>query len=111
MKSEVGEDYTEVTFNPSVKMSTYLVCFVISDFRNISHEITSLDVKNNFMLNVYAQPQQIEKVEFALDVGKSIIEYYIKYFGIEYPLPKLGKYSWDMVSFCFGFFFSISFYR
>jgi len=45
-----------------------------------------------FPVNVYTTKlQPNEKKSFALDVGVKAIEYYINLFGIDYPLPKLGK--------------------
>lgn len=87
---ELEEPSTEINFNRSVPMSTYLVCFIIADFKSQSVEINTQGIGENFQLRVFATPHQIQKVEFARDVGKAIIEYYIDYFQIQYPLPKLG---------------------
>lgn len=76
-------------FNPTVEMSTYLACFIISDFTYKEKQINS---EKNFRLRVYSTEQQLEKVTYALETGAEIIEYYIKYFKIAYPLPKLGKF-------------------
>ncbi|KAH8399407.1 hypothetical protein KR215_009733 [Drosophila sulfurigaster] len=81
--------YTEVMFAKSVPMSTYLACFIVSDFEAKSVDIDTKGIGNTFQMGVYATPEQIDKVDFALDVGKGVIEYYIDYFQIEYPLPKL----------------------
>lgn len=45
-----------------------------------------------FPVSVYTTRAQKEKGSFALDIGVKIIEYYINLFGIDYPLPKLGKF-------------------
>ncbi|XP_053945175.1 glutamyl aminopeptidase-like [Anastrepha ludens] len=82
-------NYVEVFFNKSVPMSTYLTCFIVSDFANKSAEIDTNGIGSPFTLRAFATPEQIEKVDFALDVGKTVIEYYIQYFQVEYPLPKL----------------------
>lgn len=42
-------------------------------------------------LRVYASPGNLEKTMYAGTVAKKVIEYYVNYFGIPYPLPKLGK--------------------
>ncbi|KAL9700701.1 hypothetical protein quinque_004142 [Culex quinquefasciatus] len=75
-------------FNPSVPMSTYLVVFIVSDFQ---HQATRIIPKigNQFDLRVYATPFQLENVRFARDTAKGVIEHYIDYFQIAYPLPKL----------------------
>ncbi|PSN55624.1 hypothetical protein C0J52_04058 [Blattella germanica] len=41
------------------------------------------------LCTVYSTPGQIQKTKYALDVGVKITEFYIEYFGIPYPLPKL----------------------
>ncbi|XP_030079658.1 glutamyl aminopeptidase isoform X2 [Drosophila hydei] len=86
---QIEGDLTEVTFEETVPMSTYLAAFVISDFAHITKKIgdTTIDIR------VFAPKAQIEKAEYALDIGAGVIEYYIDLFGISYPLPKL-----DMVA-------------
>lgn len=72
-------------------MSTYLACFIVSDF--IYTENFILPEKDNIPFRVYATPAQLNKTQFATDSGVKMIEFYINYFGIPYPLPKLGKSS------------------
>lgn len=68
-------------------MSTYLVCFIVSDFQKKEKTIGDRDIS----MSVYAPPNQMNKIDFALDTGVSITDFYIDYFGIDYPLPKLGS--------------------
>ncbi|XP_017474764.1 PREDICTED: glutamyl aminopeptidase-like [Rhagoletis zephyria] len=82
-------NYVEVFFNQSVPMSTYLACFIVSDFANKSTTINTNGIGENFTLRAFATPEQLDKVDFALEVGQTVIEYYIQYFQVEYPLPKL----------------------
>ncbi|XP_078360605.1 endoplasmic reticulum aminopeptidase 1-like [Oculina patagonica] len=70
-------------FKQSVKMSTYLVAFVVCDFKNIKNQ-----TKNGVQVRVWAPPEQIELGRFALDVGVKVLEYYEETFKIAYPLPK-----------------------
>lgn len=87
---EIKQDtYTEVLFAKSVPMSTYLACFIVSDFEAKTVSIDTKGIGQPFDMGVYATPEQLDKVDFAVDVGKGVIEYYIDYFQIEYPLPKL----------------------
>lgn len=81
---------TTVTFAKSVPMSTYLTCFIVSDFVGISAPAVNLEGKS-FPITVYTARAQTEKAVFALDIGVKIIEYYMKLFKINYPLPKLGE--------------------
>ncbi|OAD57202.1 Glutamyl aminopeptidase [Eufriesea mexicana] len=79
---------TTVTFAESVPMSTYLACFIVSDFAALTKTANGLNGRQ-FPVSVYTTRAQQEKGAFALDIGVKIIEYYINLFHIDYPLPKL----------------------
>ncbi|XP_035897099.1 glutamyl aminopeptidase isoform X2 [Anopheles stephensi] len=85
---EPAAGLTTTTFERSVKMSTYLVVFIVSDFLHKEVLITPVH-GNAFPLRVYATPFQQDNTAFALATARTIIEYYVRYFGIAYPLPKL----------------------
>ncbi|XP_035165192.1 endoplasmic reticulum aminopeptidase 1 [Oxyura jamaicensis] len=70
-------------FDTSVKMSTYLVAFIISDFKSIS-KISSHGVK----ISVYTVPEKIHQADYALDAAVKLLDFYEDYFSISYPLPK-----------------------
>ncbi|PNF17921.1 hypothetical protein B7P43_G02198 [Cryptotermes secundus] len=76
---------TTVEFRESVPMVTYLSCFIVSDFERLS----PVTVSQGFPLSVYSTRAQLNKTKYATQVGVNVIEYYIQYFGIPYPLPKL----------------------
>lgn len=80
-----------MTFDRSVPMSTYLACFIVSDFVAVTSMAKGLNGRQ-FPISVYTTRAQREKGSFALDTGVKIIEYYINLFGIDYPLPKLGEF-------------------
>ncbi|KAF5277379.1 hypothetical protein FQA39_LY06192 [Lamprigera yunnana] len=77
-----------VNFEESKEMSTYLSCFIVCDFKSNDDVITP-SVGEPFPLRVFSTAAQVNKTLFALDVGKSVMEYFTSYFGIPYPLPKL----------------------
>lgn len=60
-------------------MSTYLLAFVISDFKNMT------DGK----FSVWARPEALESARYALEVGPKILSFFEDYFNIKYPLPKI----------------------
>uniref|UniRef100_A0A6Q2XMV5 Aminopeptidase n=1 Tax=Esox lucius TaxID=8010 RepID=A0A6Q2XMV5_ESOLU len=68
-------------FDTSVKMSTYLVAFIVSDFLSVS-KTTSHGI------SVYAVPDKIDQTEFALNAAVKLLDFYDDYFDIPYPLPK-----------------------
>ncbi|CAL8335416.1 unnamed protein product [Gadus morhua 'NCC'] len=79
----LNEDLVEDHFATSVKMSTYLVAFVICDFRSVS-ATTSSGVK----VSIYAAPEKLHQTHYALEVAVKTLDFYEKYFNINYPLPK-----------------------
>uniref|UniRef100_A0A672ZX82 Aminopeptidase n=1 Tax=Sphaeramia orbicularis TaxID=375764 RepID=A0A672ZX82_9TELE len=62
----------------SVKMSTYLVAFVVANFTPISKNVS-----------VYSVPEKKEHTEYALDTACKLLEFYNSFFEIVYPLKKL----------------------
>lgn len=79
-----------VTFATSVPMSTYLACFVVCNFDYMKDVINTNGIGENFILRSFAQKDQMHKINFAQDIGKRVTEYYIKYYEVPFPLPKLG---------------------
>ncbi|KAB1281025.1 Endoplasmic reticulum aminopeptidase 1 [Camelus dromedarius] len=63
----IAEGLIEDHFDVTVKMSTYLVAFIVS---------------------VYAVPDKINQADYALDAAVTLLEFYEDYFSIPYPLPK-----------------------
>ncbi|XP_050293862.1 aminopeptidase Ey-like [Anthonomus grandis grandis] len=76
-------EYVFDHFEESLPMSTYLVAFVVSDFKNISRDRVS----------VWARPSALSQARFALEVAPLILKHYEEFFQIPYPLPKI-----DMVA-------------
>ncbi|XP_038060244.1 glutamyl aminopeptidase-like isoform X2 [Patiria miniata] len=74
----------QTEFATSVKMSTYLACFIVCDFQ---YKEKLLDTGVPF--RVYAPPYQIDQVDYALEVGVNVTNYFEDYFDLAYPLPKL----------------------
>ncbi|XP_076854128.1 endoplasmic reticulum aminopeptidase 2 [Brachyhypopomus gauderio] len=81
---ELASGLLEDRFEASVQMSSYLVAFIICDFRSVSRQTsTGIDV------SVYAVPHKWHQTHYALEAAVNILEFYEKYFNIYYPLPKL----------------------
>lgn len=72
----------------SVPMSTYLVAFIVCDFKSIS----SYTQKGVFV-EVAARPQAIEHgdAEYALSEACKMMDYFVDYYNVTYPLKKSSK--------------------
>ena len=68
-------------------MVTYLACFIVCDF-----ERRTLDMQSGKKFSVYATKDQIDGVEYALQIGRNISNFFENYFGVNYPLPKQGTF-------------------
>lgn len=75
----------EVHFARTPPMSSYLVVLV-------SGELEMLETRaEGVQLRVFATEGKKEQCKYALDSTKRLLNYYNKYFGIKYPLPKLDQ--------------------
>uniref|UniRef100_A0A8C3SSD0 Aminopeptidase n=1 Tax=Chelydra serpentina TaxID=8475 RepID=A0A8C3SSD0_CHESE len=83
---QLGDGWNRTTFQKSVPMSTYLVCFAVHQFDWVERESAS-----GIPLRIYAQPQQILTAEYAANVTKVVFDYFEQYFDMKYSLPKLDK--------------------
>ncbi|XP_059274265.1 leucyl-cystinyl aminopeptidase isoform X1 [Mustela nigripes] len=70
-------------FSESVKMSTYLVAFIVGEMKNLSQDV------NGTLVSIYAVPEKIGQVHHALETTVKLLEFYQNYFEIQYPLKKL----------------------
>ncbi|XP_041102568.1 leucyl-cystinyl aminopeptidase-like isoform X2 [Polyodon spathula] len=77
-----GGFYQDV-FDKSVTMSTYLVAFIVADFKSISMEA------NGTLVSVYAVPDKLDQVNHALETAIKLLDFYNHYFEMPYPLQKL----------------------
>lgn len=82
--SSLDSKQTTYIFEKTVKMSTYLVAFIVSDFESISSQTS-----NGVKVSVYTAQGSTYLGEYALGVGVKVLEFYQKTFGIPFPLPKL----------------------
>ncbi|NXN98278.1 AMPE aminopeptidase, partial [Rhinopomastus cyanomelas] len=83
---DLGNGWNRTTFEKSVPMSTYLVCFAVHQF----HWVERIS-RSGKRLRVYAQPLQIQTAEYAANVTKSVFDFFEDYFNMSYSLPKLDK--------------------
>ena len=72
-----------IKFLTTPKMSTYLVAFLVGDFKCTSGE------QDGVAIRTCATPDKVALTPYGVDVAKYVLHYYNNYFGIPYPLKKL----------------------
>ena len=76
-------DYVWDKYRQSVKMSTYLVAFVVSKFKFVE---TTLD--NNVRFRIWSQPNSLDQTAYANEIGPKMLEFFENYYNVKFPLPK-----------------------
>ncbi|MGH0164818.1 UNVERIFIED_CONTAM: hypothetical protein FKN15_047879 [Acipenser sinensis] len=71
-------------FQPTAKMSTYLLAFIVSDFKFIEN------MSGNVLIRIWARQKAIAQGQgdYALNVTGPILKYFESYYNTAYPLPK-----------------------
>ena len=84
------KDWSIDLFKRSVKMSSYLVAFVVSNFKMVSMK----SPKNNVDIEVAGRPESIlaGDGDFALKEAAEIIDFFSEYFDTKYPIEKSSKF-------------------
>jgi aminopeptidase N/puromycin-sensitive aminopeptidase len=70
-------------FATTPKMSTYLVAFLVGDFKCTSGE------QDGVAIRVCSTPDKVNLTPYGVEVAKYVMRYFNNYFGIPYPLKKL----------------------
>ncbi|XP_072321571.1 aminopeptidase Ey-like isoform X2 [Eucyclogobius newberryi] len=72
------------TFEPTARMSTYLLAFIVCDFAYIQ------STQKNVLIRIWARRKAIDdrQGEYALTVTGPILEFYERYYNVAYPLSK-----------------------
>ncbi|XP_053291413.1 glutamyl aminopeptidase [Pleuronectes platessa] len=83
---QLARNKVKTSFQKSVPMSTYLVCFAVHQFGHV--ERTSA---RGIPLRIYAQPTQLRTAEYAANTTKVIFDFFEDYFNMSYSIPKLDK--------------------
>lgn len=67
-----------MVFQKSVPMVTYLACFIVCDFA-YQEKLTAL---HGTKFRVYATPNQKERIQYSLELGANITDYFTEYFDV-----------------------------
>ncbi|CAM9811780.1 unnamed protein product [Lampetra fluviatilis] len=76
--------WKETTFNTTLKMSTYLLAFIVCEFTNIEKK------ENGAQIRIWARPQAVDdgQADYALNITGNILNFFADYYKVAYPLPK-----------------------
>uniref|UniRef100_A0A8C6WQE3 Aminopeptidase n=1 Tax=Neogobius melanostomus TaxID=47308 RepID=A0A8C6WQE3_9GOBI len=71
-------------FEPTARMSTYLLAFIVCDFADIQ------SIQKNVSIRIWARRKAIDarQGDYALNVTGPILEFYERYYNAAYPLSK-----------------------
>ena len=72
------------TFQPTVKMSTYLLAFAVGEF-----DFLQSTTKHGVVIRCFSTPGVSHRCRFALDCAVKCLDLYDDFFELPYPLPKL----------------------
>lgn len=80
-------NYVTTQFERTIKMQTYLIAFVVSNFGNVKDELV------NPKQRVFAKPQSIDNgdANLALQYGIEIMRTFNEHMEVQFPLPKLDQ--------------------
>ncbi len=83
LKETVEDKYRVISFEPTPKMSTYLVAFIAGDLKYLEAKTSS-----NVRVRTYATYDNVEHLRFALECAVKTLDFYEEFFAIPYPLAK-----------------------
>lgn len=75
------------TFEPTPRMSTYLLAWVVGPF----HSVETVNQHGVKVASYAALNQSREALTFANDTAAKALDFYDEKFGVKYPLPKLDQ--------------------
>jgi puromycin-sensitive aminopeptidase len=76
--------WKSITYDPTPKMSTYLLAFIIGDLAHIEQY-----ADNGTLMRIWTTRGNETQGEFALETSVNLLTFFNEYFGIPYPLPKM----------------------
>lgn len=91
-----GVAVTQTTFEPTKKMSTYLLAIIISDYTHISA------TQGDTLIRIWARRKAIDQGQgnYALNVTGPVLDFFQLYYNISYPLSKSDQIA--LPDFYFG---------
>lgn len=78
-----GSGLKLTTFQKTPEMSTYLLAFVVSDFKNKANK------DNNFI--VHARANAVQHADLAVEKGEKLLKALEEYTGVKFEIPKMDQ--------------------
>jgi len=85
-REPAGDGKVVVRFDDTMKMSTYLVAFIVGEL-----DVTDTVDVDGIPLRIAFPPGKAHLTDFALDIAAHSLRYYAKYYDIPYPGGKMDK--------------------
>ncbi len=82
-KTSNDKNYKLTKFEPTPKMSSYLLAFIAGDLKYLEGR-----TKNNVLVRTYATSENVAHTKFALECAIATLDFYDEYFATPYPLAK-----------------------
>lgn len=95
-RTEVGEGRSRVQFQPSPKMSSYLLFLGMGEFERATSKVAASEI------GVVTKQGAISQAAFALESSANVVREYNDYFASPFPLPKLDNVAAPGSSLFFG---------
>ncbi|RWS22799.1 puromycin-sensitive aminopeptidase-like isoform X2, partial [Leptotrombidium deliense] len=83
--TSVSKTESKIMFAKSPQMSTYLLAFAVGEYEYLENKTSD----GKIVVRAYTPIGQKQNGQFALNTAIRAVEYFQKYFGVAYPLPKL----------------------
>lgn len=83
-ENELANGKKEVVFADTIRMSTYLVAFIVGEF-----EGTEPTVADGTILRIWSIPGKQHLTKFAQECGAAALAFFSDYYGIHYPGDKM----------------------
>jgi aminopeptidase N len=78
----IDDGWTRTEFRPTPIMSTYLLAFVVAEFRERKR------VVGNLTIRIWAQPDMYDQTKYSLKFAQEAYAFFAKYFGTPEVVPK-----------------------
>ncbi|KAI5638660.1 peptidase family m1 domain-containing protein [Phthorimaea operculella] len=75
-------------FDRSVQMSTYLVAYILCEFKSVDTSYVSKD-NTTKAIKIWTRPEFINKAQYAASITPKLLQYYEELFGAPYALNKI----------------------